>query len=144
MKRSLGLWISLLFFFSLSTFYLAPATAATLPPKCNKVKVQVKTFEKAEKIFSTQYAPVNGKWSWFFTNAHLSGYWLLQKKIVAYEVKLFTFANSNLPCFTIVQQEYIASEFQEWKDIQGFLSAQPDWIAGIAFVPIEWDSIYDR
>jgi hypothetical protein len=34
--------------------------------------------------------------------------------------------------------------FKEWKDLQTFLKVQPDWIAGFNFVPIVWDSIYDK
>lgn len=144
MKRQIGPWISFSLLFALTVFPLAPAAAATASPKCDKVRAQVLKYEKSEIAFSQQYAPVNGKWSWFFTNAHLSEYWLLQKKIVNFEVKLFRYANSNLSCFTTGQQEYILSENQEWKEIQAYLKDQPDWVAGIAFVPIEWDSIYDR
>lgn len=144
MKRFLGVGISLLLVLSLTHFSLAPAGAATVSPKCDRVKAQIKTFEKSEKTFSIQYAPVNGKWSWFFTKAHVNEYWLLQKKIIDFEVKLFAYAKANLTCFSLSQQEYIESEYQEWRDIQGYLKGQPDWIAGITFVPIEWDSIYSR
>ncbi len=144
MKLNLKLGISFALLLSLTTLPIVPASAATASPKCDRVKAQVMKFEKSEKTFSTKYEPVNGKWSWFFTNAHLNEYWLLQKRIVNFEVRLFAYASSNLTCFSKNQQEYIETENQEWKDIKGYLKGQPDWVAGIAFVPIEWDSIYNR
>lgn len=133
------------------TFLLAGAAvspvsvqAASVSANCQKVKAQVMTYEAKEKDFADQYAPVNGMWSWFFSSAHLNDYWLLQKKIVDYEVTMFTYDLNHLSCFTLKQQEYAKVVYKEWKDLQGFLKAQPDWIAGFSFTPIVWDSIYDK
>jgi hypothetical protein len=120
------------------------AQATTVSADCQKVKVKVMAYEAKERDFAKAYAPVNGKWSWFFASAHLNDYWLLQKKIVDYEVTMFTYDLTNLPCFTLKQQAYAKVVFKEWKDLQTFLKVQPDWIAGFNFVPIVWDSIYDK
>ncbi len=120
------------------------AHAATVSADCQKVKVQVLAGEAKEKDLEQAYAPVNGKWSWFFSSAHLNDYWVLQKKIVDYEVARFTYDLDNLACFTLKQQSYAKAVSKQWSDLQIFLKAQPDWIAGFSFVPIVWDSIYDR
>ena len=144
MRRFLGVLIPVILVFSAGTFVASSAQAATTPAKCAKVKDQIKAFERTEKVYSVKYASVNGKWSWFFTNAHQQQSWLLQKEIVNFEVKMFTYYRANLTCFTVRQQAYAEAEYQKWKDYQGNLSTQPDWVAGINFIPIEWDSIYSR
>lgn len=137
-----GLTVSLLVFGGA----LAPlsAQAASVTVDCAKVKTQVLAYEAKEKDFATQYAPVNGKWSWFFSSAHLNDYWILQKQIVDFEVTLFTYDLNNSSCFTVKQQGYAKVVFKEWIDLQDFLKAQPDWINGFSFTPIVWDSIYDK
>ncbi len=120
------------------------AQATSVSANCQKVKAQVMAYEAKEKDFAVQYAPVNGQWSWFFSSAHLNEYWLLQKKIVDYEVAMFSYDLDNLACFTLKQQEYAKAVYKEWKDLQDFVNAQPDWIAGFSFTPIVWDSIYDK
>lgn len=120
------------------------AQAASVSVNCQKVKAQVIAYEAKEKDFATQYAPVNGMWSWFFSSAHLNDYWLLQKKIVDYEVAMFSYDLNNLTCFTLKQQEYAKVVYKQWKDLQDFVNSQPDWIAGFSFTPIVWDSIYDK
>lgn len=144
MKR-LGIF-GLTLMFLLSSLVMAPisAQAASVSAKCQKVRAQVVAYEAKEKDFAVQYAPVNGMWSWFFSSAHLNEYWLLQKKIVDYEVKMFSYDLDNLSCFTLKQQAYAKVVYKEWKDLQVFLKEQPDWIAGFSFTPIVWDSIYDK
>jgi len=138
--------VGLVLTFLLTGVALAPvsAQAATAAPNCQKVKAQVMAYEAKEKNYAVQYAPVNGQWSWFFSSAHLNDYWLLQKEIVDYEVVMFSYDLANLPCFTLKQQEYAKVVYKEWKDLQVFLKAQPDWITGFSFTPIVWDSIYDK
>ena len=121
-----------------------PAQAAQVSAACKKVKPQVVNYEAKEKDFAQAYAPVNGKWSWFFSSAHLNDYWVLQKKIIDYEVTMFAYNLDNLACFTPKQQAYAKIVSKQWSDLQTFLKAQPDWITGFNFVPIVWDSIYDK
>ena len=121
-----------------------PAQAASVSVDCGKVKAQVQAYEAKEKAFASRYAPVNGKWSWFFSSAHLNEYWLMQKEIVDFEVKLFTYDLNSSACFTTKQKSYAKAVYKEWVDIQKFLKAQPDWINGFSFTPIIWDSIYDK
>lgn len=144
MKRLSVLGLTLTFLFAGVAFFSQPAQAASVSADCAKAKAQVLTYEAKEKEFATQYAPVNGKWSWFFSSAHLNDYWLLQKKIVDFEVTLFTYDLNSMSCFTLKQQGYAKVVYKEWKGIQGFLKAQPDWISGFSFTPIVWDSIYDK
>lgn len=121
-----------------------PAQAASVSANCQKVKAQVLAYEAKEKEFATEYAPVNGMWSWFFSSAHLNEYWILQKKIVDFELTMFTYDLNHLSCFTLKQQAYAKVVYKEWKDLQNFVNSQPDWIAGFNFTPIVWDSIYDK
>ena len=144
MKRLYVVGLTLSFLIAGSAILPLSAQAASVSVDCAKVKTQVLAYEAAEKDFATQYAPVNGKWSWFFSSAHLNDYWLLQKKIVDFEVTLFTYDLNNMSCFTTKQQEYAKFVYKEWTDLQGFLKAQPDWINGFSFTPIVWDSIYDK
>jgi len=144
MKRLSIVGLILTFLISSVAFSSASAQAATAAPNCQEVKAQVMASEAKEKDFAAQYAPVNGVWSWFFSAAHLNDYWLLQKKIVDYEVTMFSYDLKNLSCFTPKQQEYAKVVYKEWKDLQVFLKAQPDWITGFSFTPIVWDSIYDK
>lgn len=120
------------------------AQAASVSANCQKVKTQVLAYESKEKPFAIQYAPINGMWSWFFTSAHQNEYWLLQKKIVDYELEMFTYDLNHLSCFTLKQQAYAKVVYKQWKDLQDFVNSQPDWIAGFSFTPIVWDSIYDK
>jgi hypothetical protein len=130
----------------LSGFVLNPvsAQAASVSGDCKNVKKQVLSYESKEKDFAAQYAPVNGMWSWFFSSAHRNDYWLLQKKIVDFEVTMFTYDLNHISCFTVKQQAYAKVVYKEWKDLQTFLTGQPDWITGFSFTPIVWDSIYDK
>lgn len=132
--------------FSLATVVVSPPPvhAASISADCSKVKAQVLAYEAKEKSFAAQYAPVNGKWSWFFSSAHLNDYWQLQRKIVDYELTMFTYSLNHLPCFTLKQQAYAKVVYKQWKDVQSFVNSQPDWIAGFSFTPIVWDSIYDK
>ena len=132
--------------FWLSSFVLNPVSvqAASVSANCKNVKAQVNAFEAKEKTFAVQYAPVNGMWSWFFSTAHRNAYWLLQKKIVDFEVVMFTYDLNHVSCFTVKQQAYAKVVFKEWKDLQDFLTGQPDWITGFSFTPIVWDSIYNK
>ncbi len=120
---------------------IAPVNAAIVTTECKKVVSQIRSYEGQEKIFAKEYEPVNGIWSWFFTNAHLNKYWNLQKEIVNFEVKMFTHDVANLSCFTLKQQQYAQKELEEWKGIQSFINGTPDWITGFSFVPIDWESI---
>lgn len=140
--RVFGLALTVL----LSSFVLNPVAvqAASVSADCKNVKKQVMTYEAKERDFAKQYAPVNGMWSWFFSSAHRNDYWLLQKKIVDFEVVQFTYDLNHLPCFTVKQQAYAKVVYKEWKDLQDFLTGQPDWITGFSFTPIVWDSIYDK
>lgn len=144
MKRlsTFGLALTL----ALATVVASPqsAQAASISADCSKVKAQVLAYEAKEKPFAAQYAPVNGKWSWFFSSAHLNDYWQLQKKIVDYELTMFTYDLNHLPCFTLKQQAYAKVVYKQWKDVESFVNSQPDWIAGFNFTPIVWDSIYDK
>lgn len=142
MKRLLGTSIVLAIMISTLSFSVTPANAVFGLSKCEKVRAQVKAFEKQEKIFAKQYEPVNGIWSWFFTGAHLNKYWNLQKEIVDFEVAMFAYDLKNLTCFTVRQQKYAQTEYEEWRGFQKFIKNTPDWITGFAFIPIEWDSIY--
>jgi hypothetical protein len=137
-----GLTLTLL----LSGFVLNPvsAQAASVSVDCKNVKTQVMAYEAKEKDFALQYAPVNGMWSWFFSSAHRNDYWLLQKKIVDFEVTMFAYDLNHISCFTPKQQAYAKFVYKEWKDLQTFLTGQPDWITGFSFTPIVWDSIYDK
>lgn len=144
MKRLSVYGLTLSFLLASVVFAPISAQAASVSINCQKVKAQVIAYEAKEKDFAVQYAPVNGMWSWFFSSAHLNDYWLLQKKIVDYEVAMFTYDLNNLACFTPKQQEYAKVVYKEWKDLQDFVNAQPDWIAGFSFTPIVWDSIYDK
>lgn len=137
-----GLTLTLL----LLSFILNPvsAQAASVSADCKNVKTQVMAYEAKEKDFAVQYAPVNGMWSWFFSSAHRNDYWLLQKKIVNFEVTMFTYDLNHISCFTPKQQAYAKFVYKEWKDLQTFLTGQPDWITGFSFTPIVWDSIYDK
>ena len=132
--------------FLLAGVVVSPVSAqtASASANCQKVKSQILSYQTKEKDFANQYAPVNGKWSWFFSSAHLNEYWLLQKKIVDYEASMFSYDLSNLSCFTIKQQGYAKVVSKEWNDLQIFLKGQPDWITGFNFTPIVWDSIYDK
>lgn len=144
MKR-LGVYgLALTFLLVGVAFMPISAQAASVSANCQKVKAQVIAYEAKEKDFATQYAPVNGKWSWFFSSAHLNDYWLLQKKIVDYEVAMFSYDLNNLTCFTLKQQEYAKVVYKQWKDLQDFVNSQPDWITGFSFTAIVWDSIYDK
>lgn len=144
MKRLSVFGLTLIFLLASVAVLPISAQAASVSANCQKVKAQVMAYEAKEKVFANQYAPVNGMWSWFFSSAHLNDYWLLQKKIVDYEVTMFTYDLNHLSCFTVKQQEYAKVVYKEWKDLQEFLKAQPDWIAGFSFTPIVWDSIYDK
>jgi len=144
MKRLSVFGLSLTFLLASVAFNPLSAQAASVSANCQKVKAQVVAYEAKEKDFAAQYAPVNGMWSWFFSSAHRNDYWLLQKKIVDYEVTMFSYDLDNLSCFTLKQQEYAKVVYKEWKDLQVFLTGQPDWIAGFSFTPIVWDSIYDK
>lgn len=144
MKRSLGLGITLIVLISGITLSPVPANAVFGLSKCEKVKAQVLAYEKTEKGFEAQYEPVNGKWSWFFSSAHSNDYWVLQKKIVDFEVNMFAYVRSNAQCFTTKQRAYANSVYYVWKHLQTYLRAQPDWINGFSFVPIVWDSIYSE
>ncbi len=144
MKRLSVVGISLTLLVSSLVFMPASAQAASVSANCSKVKAQVLAYESQEKDFAVQYDPVNGKWSWFFSSAHLNDYWLLQKKIVDFEVTLFTYDLNHMSCFTTKQQAYAKFVYKEWVSIQGFLKAQPDWINGFSFTPIVWDSIYAK
>lgn len=121
--------------------WIAPANAAVVTSECKKVVAQIQLYEVQEKIFAKKYQPVNGIWSWFFTGAHQNKYWILQKDIVNFEVKMFTNDVANLSCFTLKQQQYAQKELEEWKGIQSYISGTPDWIRGFSFVPIDWESI---
>lgn len=118
-----GLTLTFLFLFAGVAVSPVSAQAASVSANCQKVKAQVMAYEAKEKIFANQYAPVNGMWSWFFSSAHLNDYWLLQKKIVDYEVTMFTYDLNHLSCFTVKQQEYAKVVYKEWKDLQEFLKA---------------------
>jgi hypothetical protein len=120
------------------------AHAVTASAACQKVKIQVLAGEAKEKNFAQAYAPVNGKWSWFFSSAHLNDYWVLQKKIIDFEVVMFANDLAKLPCFTLKQQAYAKGVSKQWNDLQTFVAGQPDWLAGFSFVPIVWDSIYNK
>ncbi len=144
MKRFLGVVIPVALLFSASTFVATSAQAVAPTAQCAKVKAQVAAYEKIEKVYSVKYASVNGKWSWFFTSVHQQESWLLQKEIVNFEVKLFAYYRANLTCFTLRQQDYAKAEYQKWIDNRDYLKNQPDWVAGINFIPIEWDSIFSR
>lgn len=144
MKR-LGIFsFTLSFILASVAFFPTAAQAASVSANCQKVKVQVLSFESKEKAFAVQYAPINGMWSWFFTSANQNEYWLLQKKIVNYELDMFTYDLNHLSCFTLKQQAYAKVVYKEWKDLQDFVNSQPDWITGFSFTPIVWDSIYDK
>jgi hypothetical protein len=121
-----------------------PARATAFSADCQKVKTHVLADEAKERDFEQAYAPVNGKWSWFFSSAHLNDYWLLQKKIIDFEVVMFAYDLANLPCLTPKQQAYAKTVSKQWNDLRTFVNGQPDWIAGFSFVPIVWDSIYDK
>ncbi len=144
MKRLSSICISLTLLTSALVFVPASAQAASVSANCSKVKAQVLAYESQEKAFAVQYEPVNGKWSWFFSSAHRNDYWLLQKKIVDFEVTLFTYVLNHMSCFTPKQQTYAKYVYKQWVEIQGFLKAQPDWINGFSFTPIVWDSIYAK
>lgn len=144
MKRLRNIGLALTFLLATLTFSPAPAQAASIAADCSKVKAQVLANEAKEKPFAAQYAPVNGMWSWFFSSAHLNEYWILQKKIVDYELSIFTYDLNHLTCFTPKQQAYAKVVYKQWKDVQSFVNSQPDWIAGFNFTPIVWDSIYDK
>ncbi len=144
MKRLSVVGISLTLLISALVLMPASAQAASVSANCTTVKAQVLAYESQEKGFAVQYAPVNGKWSWFFSSAHLNDYWLLQKKIVDFEVNLFTYDLNHMTCFTTQQQTYAKFVYKEWVAIQEFLKAQPDWINGFSFTPIVWDSIYAK
>lgn len=144
MKRLSIFGLALAFLMASVVFLPVPVQAASVSANCQKVKTQVLVYESKEKEFATQYAPINGMWSWFFSSAHLNEYWLLQKKIVQYELAMFTYDLNHLTCFTPKQQAYIKVVYKEWKDLQDFVNAQPDWIAGFNFTPIVRDSIYDK
>lgn len=140
--RIFGLAFLMLF---ASSAYTVPASAApTLPSKCVGVKKQVRSFEKMEKPLSVTYAPVNGKWSWYYATDNADYFIDMQNTIVDLQVKMFTFNKSNLDCFTPTQQEYAASSLKIWKDIHSALAVRPSWVAGFSFVPIVWDSIYSK
>lgn len=132
--------------FALSSFLIlpTPALAASVSVDCKNVKAHVTAEEAKEKAFAVEYAPVNGMWSWFFSSAHRNDYWLLQKKIVDFEVTMFTYDLNHLPCFTVKQQAYAKVVYKQWKDLQSFLTGQPDWISGFSFTAIVWDSIYAK
>ncbi len=144
MKRFSVFGLALTFLLASVAYSPIPVQAASVSVNCQKVKKQVMASEAKEKEFAKQYAPVNGMWSWFFSSAHLNEYWLLQKKIVDFEVAMFTYDLNNLSCFTLKQQAYVKVVYKQWKNLQDFVSGQPDWIAGFNFAPIVWDSIYDK
>jgi len=144
MKRIGIFGLALTFLLATAALSPIPAQAASISADCQKVKAQVLASEAKEKAFAAQYAPINGKWSWFFSSAHLNEYWLLQKKIVDYELAMFTYDLNHLPCFTLKQQAYAKVVYKQWKDVESFVNSQPDWIAGFSFTPIVWDSIYDK
>lgn len=130
--------------FASGVFSAQASSAASLPSKCVGVKTQVRAFEKMEKPLSVQYAPVNGKWSWYFATDNADFYIDLQKTIVDLQVKMFTFGKANLECFTPTQKEYITSSLKIWKDLKSELAVRPSWLAGFSFVSIVWDSIYSK
>lgn len=136
--------LALLMLFSNVAYSVTASGAATLPAKCNGVKKQVRAFEKMEKPLSVEYAPVNGKWSWYFATDNADSYIDLQKTIVELQVKMFTFNKANLACFTPTQKEYATSSLKIWKDIQANLEVRPSWVAGFSFLPVVWDSIYSK
>lgn len=144
MKRLSVFGLALAFLVSSLALNPVTAQAANVSADCKNVKAQVKSQVAKEKVFAVQYAPVNGMWSWFFSSAHRNDYWLLQKKIVDFEVTMFTYDLNHLSCFTLKQQAYAKVVYKEWKDQQDFLTGQPDWITGFSFTPIVWDSIYDK
>ena len=144
MKRLVIFGLTLTFWLSSVVLNPVSVQAASVSPDCKNVRAQVIAYEAKEKAFAVQYAPVNGMWSWFFSSAHRNTYWLLQKKIVDFEVVLFTYDLNHLSCFTVKQQAYAKVVYKEWKDLQDFLTGQPDWITGFSFTPIVWDSIYDK
>ncbi len=141
MKRFLASGVVLGILISGLTTLISPANAVVVTNECKKVKAQIQTYEAQEKVFEKDYEPVNGIWSWFFTSAHLNKYWNLQKEIVNFEVEMFAYDVANLSCFTLKQQQYAQTEFEEWKGLQSFISGTPDWITGFSFIPIDWDSI---
>lgn len=136
--------LALLMLFSSVAYSVTANGAATLPAKCSGVKKQVRAFEKMEKPLSVEYAPVNGKWSWYFATDNADSYIDLQKTIVELQVKMFTFNKANLVCFTPTQKEYATSSLKIWKDIQANLEVRPSWVAGFSFLPVVWDSIYSK
>lgn len=144
MKRLGVFGLTLTFWIASLVLNPASAQAASVSANCKNVKAQVIAYEAKEKAFAVHYAPVNGMWSWFFSSAHRNDYWLLQKKIVDFEVAMFTYDLNHLSCFTVKQQAYAKVVYKEWKDLQDFLTGQPDWITGFSFTPIVWDSIYDK
>ncbi|MEI9907065.1 MAG: hypothetical protein WDO06_03370 [Actinomycetota bacterium] len=145
MKRISALGVAFALFISIATFSASSANAAaTLSPKCEGVKAQILAYEEQEKPLATQYEPVNGKWSWFFATAHPEEYIALEKKIVDFQVKLFTYDKANLDCFTPDQKDYANENFKKWREIQKSLKTTPNWVAGFTFVAIVWDSIYDK
>jgi len=144
MKRLSIFGLALAFILAAAVVSPLSAEAASISADCSKVKAQVLAYEAQEKPLAAQYAPVNGKWSWFFSSAHLNDYWQLQKKIVDYELTMFTYDLNHLPCFTLKQQAHAKVVYKQWKDVQSFVNSQPDWIAGFSFTPVVWDSIYDK
>ena len=136
--------VSFTLLISALVFIPASAQAASVSANCSKIKSQVLAYESQEKGLAVRYEPVNGKWSWFSSSAYLNDYWLLQKKIVYFEVTIFTYDLNHMSCFTTKQQVYAKFVYKEWVAIQGFLKAQPDWINGFSFTPIVWDSIYAK
>lgn len=136
--------LALLMLFSSAAYSVTASGAATLPAKCVGVKKQVRAFEKMEKPLSVEYAPVNGKWSWYFATENADSYIDLQKTIVELQVKMFTFNKANLGCFTPTQKEYATSSLKIWRDIQSNLGVRPSWVAGFSFLPVVWDSIYSK
>ena len=97
-----------------------------------------------EKPLSVEYAPVNGKWTWYFATDNADSYIDLQNKIVELQVKMFTFNKANLNCFTPTQKEYASYSLKVWKELQSDLKVRPSWVAGFSFIPVVWDSIYSK
>lgn len=140
--------LSILLSIIVGGFSLLPVSAQAVSPSptadCAKVKAKILNYQAQERIFAKEYAPVNGKWSWFFSSAHLNDKWNLQKKIVDFEVVLFTFDMANISCFNLRQQSYIKLSYKKWKDRQRFLNGKLDWLQGFTFTSIAWDSVYAK
>ena len=127
---------------------MAPANAILGLSKCEKVKKQILSYERQEKLLAQKWVPANGQLHSRFTLQQNKVFFNLHKSIVKLEVKMYTLEKNNPKCFTITQNEYIKKVYPLWKEWETYYRFNPNYVYQPrmfnVWSEIAWDSIYNQ